>query len=224
MSDIEDLYFAYGSNMDPEQMGHRDLGWTRAEGAVLSGYRLAFDFDARSRWLGGAANVVPDEDMSVEGVLYHLDGDIAVMDGWEGGYRRIQVRVVLLNDGTEREAWTYEVIDKGEHMNPSEVYVDQMLRGAREFGLSDDYIRELEGHRTRGCEELGNHVFSLRAMARSDRPLAVSDLVVTLEMPEAMAREILSDLDGWGWLVPAGDQGGYVVPEERSHRAPWVLR
>ena len=210
--------------MDPEQMGHRDLGWTRAEGAVLSGYRLAFDFDARSRWLGGAADIVSDEEGTVEGALYHLDGDITVMDGWEGGYRRIRVRVVLLSDRTERDAWTYEVIDKGKQMTPSEVYVEQMLKGARQLGLSDVFIEELEGYRARGHDELGVHVVVLRQLAQADAPLGADQLAERTNIYASTVVEVISDLDDWGWLAPAGDQGGYVVPEERSRRAPWVLR
>ena len=223
MSEGVDLYFAYGSNMDPDQMDHRDLGWSRAEGALLRDYRLVFDFDARSRWLGGAADVVPEVGASVEGVLYRLDDDIAVMDGWEGGYRRIRARVVLLTDGSEKDAWTYEVIDKGEPMTPSEVYVDQMLKGAHEFGLSEGFIEELEGHRARGHREVGDHVAVLRLIAQTDHPIDDKGVAGRLDLPISRAGKVLSDLDEWGWFQP-GDGGGHIVPEERSMRAPWVLR
>jgi hypothetical protein len=220
----DDRYFAYGSNMDPDQMAHRGLAWSTAEGAALAGYRLEFDFDARSRWLGGAADILRDAGGTVEGVLYHLADDISVMDEWEGGYRRVQVGVSLLADGTGREAWTYEVVRKGDRMTPSEVYAGQMLKGARDFGLSDGYVRELEGFVERGREELGDHVIVLRAMARAISPMDPREVAGRTAIPPGRAEGIVADLVEWGWLEPAGEGGGHVVPPDRTHRAPWVLR
>ena len=55
MTADRDAYFAYGSNLDPEQMAFRGLPFSKVVGAVLPGYRLDFTFPARSRWLGNAA-------------------------------------------------------------------------------------------------------------------------------------------------------------------------
>jgi gamma-glutamylcyclotransferase len=219
-----DRYFAYGSNMDPEQMDHRGLAWDRAEGASLSGHRLVFDFDARGRWLGGAADIVPDPDGTVEGVLYHLVGDIAQMDPWERGYHRVEVEVVGLDKGALLPTWTYVVVSKGQPMTPSEVYVDQMLEGARRFDLSRGYMEMLEGLRARGHEELGEHVRTLRGLAQAGRPLAGEELAHHLGMDTWRTEDLLSDLDDWGWLEPGGSPASFKVLEEKVERAPWVLK
>ncbi|NIP34858.1 MAG: hypothetical protein GWN18_07940, partial [Thermoplasmata archaeon] len=164
------LYFAYGSNMDEEQMSFRGLEVLEARGAVLVGYRLAFDFPARSRWLGGAADIVNDPEGRVEGVLYHLATDISTMDEWEGGYRRIEVEVQVPPSLEPLGAWTYVVIEKGPPMTPSDVYVGQMLKGAYQFGLSRAYREELEAHMEIALEELGAHVRAVRTLANAARP------------------------------------------------------
>lgn len=224
MSIERDRYFAYGSNMDPGQMDHRGLAWDVAEGASLAGSRLIFDFDARGRWLGGAADIVPDPDGTVEGILYHLVGDIAEMDRWERGYRRIEVEVFCLDSEIPIRTWTYEVVSRGQTMMPSEVYVDQMLEGARRFGLSKGCLEMLEALRSRGHEELGEHVLTIRTLARSGRPLTGAELAHDLGMDTGRTERLLSDLDDWGWLEPGGPPGSFKVLDDKVERAPWVLK
>ena len=224
MSTERDRYFAYGSNMDPEQMDHRGLAWDRAEGASLAGHSLVFDFDARGRWLGGAANIVPDPDGTVEGVLYQLVGDIAEMDRWERGYRRVEAEVVGLDSGKHLRTWTYEVVSKGRPMTPSEVYVDQMLKGARRFGLSEGYTGMLEVLRSRGHEDLGEHVRTIRGLVQAGRPLTGEELADRLDMDIGKAEGLLSDLYEWGWLERGGPPSSFEVLPEKRARAPWILK
>ena len=218
------LYFAYGSNMDPDQMAFRHLEVQEALGAVLEGYRLAFDFPARSRWLGGAADVVPVEGARVEGVLYTLANEVSIMDPWEGGYRRVAVEVTVPATSPSVTAWTYVVIGKGPHMTPSEVYVDQMLIGARRFGLSDAYIEELEGHRDAGRRELGDHVAAVRALASSGRPLSLEELATAIGRSIDGVEAVLSDLHGWGWVMANNEPPVFRVATGKEERSPWVLR
>ncbi|NOQ53750.1 MAG: helix-turn-helix domain-containing protein [Thermoplasmata archaeon] len=224
MSNERDRYFAYGSNMDPEQMDHRGLAWDGAEGASLAGHRLVFDFDARGRWLGGAADIVPDPDGTVEGVLYQLEGAIAEMDRCERGYLRVEVEVVGLESGRHLVTWTYEVVSKGRPMAPSEVYVDQMLKGARRFGLSEDHTQMLEALRARGHEDLGEHVRTLRGLAQAGRPLTGEELAHHLGIDTGRVARLLSDLDEWGWLEPGGPPSSWRVLPEKRERAPWILK
>jgi hypothetical protein len=218
------LYFAYGSNMDVDQMAHRELVVLASWGAVLEGYRLVFDFPARSRWLGGAADIVQDPDSRVEGVLHSLANDISIMDPWEGGYRRVPVEVVVLSTGVGETAWTYVVIDKGPPMGPSEVYVEQMLKGAREFDLSPGYVLELEDHLDGARLELGDHVRTARAMARADKPLALEELAATVDLPVVRMEAILSDLGRWGWVQANNEPPVFRIVEGKERASPWVLR
>jgi hypothetical protein len=224
VSDIGNLYFAFGSNMDPDQMAFRRLEVEDARGAVLKDHRLSFDFPARSRWLGGAADVVKEAGARVEGVLYSLANDISIMDPWERGYERIPVEVRIPHAGRSVPAWTYVVIDKGPPMTPSEVYVGQMLKGAREFGLSDGYIEELEDHMEAGRRELGDHVAAVRAMATSSRPLALEEVAAAIDRPVVRVEEVLSDLGRWGWVTANNEPPVFRIVEEKEARSPWVLK
>ncbi len=220
----DNLYFAYGSNMDIDQMTYRGLVVLEAWGAVLEGYRLVFDFPARSRWLGGAADVVEEVTSRVEGVLYSLANDVSVMDGWERGYRRVAVDITVLSTGQKHTAWTYVVIDKGPAMSPSEVYVDQMLNGARRFDLSQVYIDELERHLEDGRRELGDHVATVRALASAGRPTSLEELASTVGRPVARVEEVLSDLDRWGWVQANNEPPVFRMVDGKEARSPWVLR
>ena len=220
----DDLYFAYGSNMDPDQMAHRGLGVRKARAAVLENWRLVFDFPARSRWLGGAADIVEELGARVEGVLYSLASDIALMDDWEGGYRRTSVEVEVPDPGERRRAWTYVVVERGPPMTPSEVYVGQMLKGARRFRLSRAFQEELEAHLERGREALGDHVSAVRALARSARPVSLEELAASIERRADRTEEVLSDLGRWGWVQANNEPPVFRLVEGKEARSPWVLR
>ena len=140
------LYFAYGANMAEAELGsfvpkRRFLGAAR-----LRGFRLAFR--RRSiRWGGGAADIVESSGDVVWGALFELpDGGLDALDAKEGrgvAYRRRDVKVTL-EDGV-RSAVTYEVIEKEPvDVPPTPDYTALLLGGARERGLPEDYLAELE--------------------------------------------------------------------------------
>jgi len=115
-------YFAYGSNLDPDQMkkrapGHRPLGVARA-----SGYRLAF-----TKWSGGwggyVADMVADETSQVWGMLYNVTpSDIASLDKKEGGYKRGPI-TVCGKDGASYQAVAYFVTQRESEGAPSNKYL-----------------------------------------------------------------------------------------------------
>ncbi len=220
----DNLYFAYGSNMDADQMTFRGLVVQGSWGAVLHGYSLAFNFPARSRWLGGAADVVKDEGGTVEGVLYALGTPVSVMDGWEGGYERIAVDVHVPSTGEGRTAWTYRVIDKGPQMTPSEVYVAQMLKGALDHGLSPAYVEGLRAHEEAGRRELGDHVLTVRTLATAEKPLALEELASSVDRSVDRVEEVLSDLGRWGWIAANNEPPVFRLVQGKELRSPWVLR
>jgi gamma-glutamylcyclotransferase len=133
------LYFAYGSNMARGAMPEARL----MRPARLEGYRLALT--RRSiRWQAGVLDIVAAPGESVWGALFELDGaDLERLDAKEGAgfaYRRIEVD---LEDGLR--AIAYEVIDKEPvEVPPAPEYSALVLDGARECGLPDDWVGELE--------------------------------------------------------------------------------
>ncbi len=92
-SDRELRYFAYGSNLDAEQMSERCPSSRALFRARLDGYRLDFTHLSR-RWGGGAADVVLHSGEWVWGVVYALDADeVALLDRFESGYHRLHLPV-----------------------------------------------------------------------------------------------------------------------------------
>ncbi|NOZ25889.1 MAG: gamma-glutamylcyclotransferase [Nitrospirae bacterium] len=141
-------YFAYASNINLRQMRQRCPSARFVSRGRLKGYRL--DFVLRSeRWGGGVAGIVPAPGEEVEGVLYRISSDdLERLDGFEsvdrGRYYREKVRVDL-PDGSTAEAWVYfPNPDPDGPFPPSRTYLETIIEGAREQGLSAEFIERLE--------------------------------------------------------------------------------
>jgi cation transport regulator ChaC len=141
-------YFAYGSNLASRVIeawapAARYLGPAR-----LDGFRLAF-LRRSARWRAGAADVIPAHGHAVWGALYAVSPtELEALDRKEfvagSGYRRRDVEVEL--DGARVAAAAYEVVDKArDELTPRLDYLALMLEGARERGLPEAWIAELEG-------------------------------------------------------------------------------
>lgn len=103
------LYFAFGSNMDVEQMQRRCLSAREVAPSVLDGYRFAYAGVSASRG-AGVATVIKDPESYVEGMLYSITvEDLLRLDGFEGAphwYQRKRLTVAEW-DTRHREAWVY---------------------------------------------------------------------------------------------------------------------
>ncbi len=144
-------YFAYGSNLDAEQMRDRcptSRGLFRAR---LDGYRL--DFTHLSlRWGGGAADVVPQVGECVWGVLYELASqDLTRLDRFEPGYERVLVSV-RDDESSAHQALTYVVREK-QILRPTQVYLEKMMRWGQHWRLPEEYLSHLSSFPT--LEETG---------------------------------------------------------------------
>ncbi len=140
-------YFAYGSNMPPEEMARLCPGARFVAVARLPGYRL--DFTRFSpRYKAGVADIVRDPDAGVWGVVYALDeSELGPLDDKEGlaigAYRRIDV-VVEDAGGAKIAAMAYEVVVKTRPVPPAPRYLNTILTGARRWGLPAEYVRWVE--------------------------------------------------------------------------------
>lgn len=143
---MNEIYFAYASNMASATMTRLCPGHRFAGVAELPDHRLAFS--RRSIRTGtGVADIVRADGQSVWGVLYELDAAmLAVLDEKEGNgwaYRRDLVSL----RGTRAEelvALVYSVIAKepGE-VRPSPEYLRVVLDAARERLLPEHYVAAL---------------------------------------------------------------------------------
>jgi cation transport regulator ChaC len=141
------MYFAYGSNMAEGVMREKCPQAELVGPARLDGYALAFR--RRSVRSGtGVADVVASPNDFVWGVLWRIDADcVSTLDRKEGhpwAYTRVVVEVEL-EDGGRRTASTYVVTEPdGDHIQPSETYVADILEAARAHRLPDAYVTRLE--------------------------------------------------------------------------------
>lgn len=149
-------YFAYGSNLNPEQMalrcpGHRVVGL-----AALRDHRLAFPLTSHD-WGGGVASLVVAHGENAWGVVYDLtDEDLAALDRYEGYrgpgdqhnlYDREPVLVDLTrpDDGSipRRVRALCYLARPSNPAPPSRRYLDTVLEGARRHRLPDEYVAAL---------------------------------------------------------------------------------
>jgi gamma-glutamylcyclotransferase (GGCT)/AIG2-like uncharacterized protein YtfP len=136
------LYFAYGSNLDAEQMARRCPGSRRLEVARLGAHELAFTYYA-STWKGGTADVLPHGLREVWGALYDLShANLAALDRFEAGYDRVPLDIET-RGGLRLCVQSYVVRERG-RFAPSRIYLEQILRGARLWSLPPAYIAELQ--------------------------------------------------------------------------------
>lgn len=117
-------YFAYGSNMDMEQMRRRCPGAVCIDTAVLHGWKFALDEV-------GYATVVPEAGASVPGLLWTLtDADEAALDTYEGVRSRCYEKVTL------------SVVPKRTYV-PTQALVYVSLRGANEGARVQGYLERI---------------------------------------------------------------------------------
>ncbi len=137
-----ELYFAYGSNLDAEQMRERCPTARGLERARLPGHHLDFSHYS-TRWRGGAADVVPDGRAAVWGVVYSMGAeDFARLDRFESGYERVRLEVETAG-GERLQVTSYAVRDKG-RFAPHPEYLDKILRWGARWRLPGDYLAELQ--------------------------------------------------------------------------------
>ncbi|MGN6105207.1 MAG: gamma-glutamylcyclotransferase [Kofleriaceae bacterium] len=103
------LYFAYGSNLDADQLLSRCSSARVETRGVLRNHRLAFGGFSRG-WRGAVATALPARGARVEGLLYRVArAEIRILDWYEGhpfAYER-QVKHVIDESGRRRTAFVY---------------------------------------------------------------------------------------------------------------------
>lgn len=137
------LYFAYGSNMDQDQMKKRCPDSKFLEVVYLEDYEFVYDDYSITR-NGAVANIVPKEGSIVWGVLYSISkSDEQNLDRYEGYPTVYQKKEVIVKNeqGNSYKAFAYlrepQKIDK-----PSEDYKNQIVNSAKKLNLPTEYINK----------------------------------------------------------------------------------
>ncbi|WP_424501733.1 gamma-glutamylcyclotransferase family protein, partial [Robiginitalea sp.] len=145
-------YFGYGSNLNLTSLKAKGVLPKRSYVGQLPNFRLKFNVQHWFRHEGGMGNIEPSDDPNdvVEGMLHECtEEDLEALDRMEAygvGYDRVRIKVDT-HEGL-KEALTYtglpEIIN--EDCLPTRRYLNIILKGAREAGLSNNYIQKLEKH------------------------------------------------------------------------------
>jgi cation transport regulator ChaC len=103
-------YFAYGSNLDRDQMSSRCPKARPADVAYLDGFQIAFGGHS-PRWEGPPATIIEKPDATVPGLLYEISWrELEILDNYEGHPDRY-VRHEM------------EVVDRYGNMEVAQVYI-----------------------------------------------------------------------------------------------------
>ena len=138
------LYFAYGSNMNLNQMAFRCPDAEVVDTVRLEGYRLAFCMNGGGN---GVATIIPAEGSCVDGVLWRIsEQDEQHLDHYEGFpylYGKEPVTVTNRN-GQQREIMAYTMNSpyKDVPAMPSKAYLEGILNGCRQNGIEIASILE----------------------------------------------------------------------------------
>jgi cation transport regulator ChaC len=142
-------YFAYGANMDDNAFRvRRGIQACECRTGYVEGYRLRFNLEGRPKGKAAPANLCPDPEAKVWGVLYRITRrDLMRLDSTEGvpgrGYGHVEIEAEDCN-GRMTQAVTYLAPDTEVDGKPSLRYITLLRDGARAHGLPEDYLRLLE--------------------------------------------------------------------------------
>jgi cation transport regulator ChaC len=148
-----ELVFAYGSNMDAEQMKRRCPD-SKDELCPLvakaEGWKLCFPrYSERRR--GGVGSIIRAPGETVWGVVYRIVSheDLVSLDRAEGIFTNAYHREWLTvkgGNGQELKTWTYFAVpqdDPPKDYPPSPDYLELYIRGAEQFDVDVAYIDKL---------------------------------------------------------------------------------
>lgn len=143
------LYFAYGSDMHPDQIAGRAPGAEVAAVARLGGFATAF-FGRSERWDGGEESAVRMAGAEMWGVVYRLSpAAFDRLDAWQGarldgtgGYFHCPAEVVAA-DGMPYSAVMYRRSSTREPAPPSREYLAFIAEAAERRGLPAAHVATL---------------------------------------------------------------------------------
>lgn len=141
-------YFSYGSNMSIRRLLSRVSSATKIDTGILARHQLRFH---KASIKDGSAKCDACETGNHEHFIYGVLFDISehekpVLDRYEGlghGYEEKDV-LITLNNGSVIEAYTYYAKNIDPMLKPLDWYREHVIRGARENGLPESYIRAIE--------------------------------------------------------------------------------
>lgn len=137
------LYFAYGSNINLDQMAYRCPDAQEVGPVTLENYELLFR-------RGGFATIAPKEGETVVGLLWSITpGCERSLDRYEGYPRFYDKRMVTVRDseGRSLSVMAYIMDERfREPMLPTESYYNGILEGYQQNGLPVSALKKAWEH------------------------------------------------------------------------------
>ncbi len=134
-------YFAYGSNMNFLQMRERCPGSSFIGKATLDSFK--FVYDGTSKKGGAVANIVKEGDEFVLGGLYKInDSHLKSLDDYEGYPTSYDKKEFLVQTEDNKTFSAIMYLRTGKQVGePRSQYRQIVLQGAKDCGLSEEYIQ-----------------------------------------------------------------------------------
>lgn len=132
-------YFAYGSNLNFEQMAYRCPEATAVGTAKLDGYELAFR--------RGYLTILPKEGSTVEGLIWSVtEQDEAHLDGYEGYPKFYDKEVMTVTDmgGKPHEIMVYTMNEpyRSQLLPVSSQYIAAVIQGCWDAEIDPKRVQE----------------------------------------------------------------------------------
>ena len=143
------LYFAYGSNINLDQMAYRCPAAQMVGPVLLENYELLFRGNANGN---GVATIKPKEGQQVYGLLWRITPDCErSLDIYEGYPRLYEKESVAVRDSAGRQltVMAYVMTDGDRWRSPampSEYYYQGILDGYRQIGLPTQALKQAWDH------------------------------------------------------------------------------
>lgn len=140
------LYFAYGSNINLDQMDYRCPDAEVVGPVSLENYELLFR-------AGGVATIAPKEGGKVHGLLWSITPECErSLDRYEGYPRFYKKKEVTVRDGLGRELFVMAYVMDERYRQPaipSNAYYNGILEGYRQNGLPVTALKDAWEHAAR---------------------------------------------------------------------------
>ena len=148
------LYFAYGSNINLDQMAHRCPAAQAVGPVTLEGYELLFRGNNAGH---GVATIAPKQGGTVHGLLWQITPQCEwSLDRYEGYPTLYGKEAVNVKDaqGQEITVMAYRMTERYQFPSvPSKFYYDGIEEGYRQNGLPVDELKKAREHSVKEVHE-----------------------------------------------------------------------
>jgi hypothetical protein len=226
---LNNFYFAYGSNMNEEQMQKRCPNAKPIGKAILKDHKIAFTRES-NKWKCAVADILVSPGDNVWGVLYSItEEDLSNLDKHEGvavnAYKRIELQVELYrisdqffidissawNDDKERDEINTKLESEYIYYEKKQAYTYEVVKKRLDLHPSTEYLDVLldaafeyhfPGEYIEEVSGYGKHDVQIKSSAAIEYLLLLREFVLNNNWPKEVSNE-----PEWGGaeLVITGD-------------------